>query len=128
MAGTTALARTGPVIRSAASRPEISAVGTPTPGTVPQPASTTLSVPRGMLPGRNGPLCRNECAKEKGVPATRPSRAQSAGVTTRRMVICASRPGSSRLSTREASRSAWAPPVASHSIRPRARLGAGARM
>ena len=44
------------MIRSAASRPDSSAVGTPTPGTVDDPASTTLSIPRTVLAGRNGPV------------------------------------------------------------------------
>src|SRR5437764_589911 len=60
----------GPTTRSAASRPDISAVGTPTPGWVPQPASTTLS--SGMLPVRNGPVCANRWVAENGVPAARP--------------------------------------------------------
>ena len=96
----------GPVIRSAARRPETSAVGTPTPGTVPQPASTTLSTPRGRLPGRNGPLWPKECANENGVPATMPCRAQSAGVTTSRTLTVVSSPGSSRSATVAASSSA----------------------
>ncbi len=45
-----------PVMRSAASRPEISVVGTPTPGTVDDPASTTFSMPRTRFAGRNGPV------------------------------------------------------------------------
>ena len=57
-----ARARGVPVTRSAASRPEISAVGTPTPGTVPHPARTAFAVPRGRFPGRNGPVCGRECA------------------------------------------------------------------
>ena len=69
-----------PVIRSAASRPDISAVGTPTPGTVDEPASTTLSMPRTVLAGRNGPVWPNVCASANGVPAAMPCRAQSAGV------------------------------------------------
>ena len=43
------------MIRSAANRPDSKAVGTPTPGTVDDPASTTLSIPRTVLAGRNGP-------------------------------------------------------------------------
>ena len=69
-----------PVILSAASRPEMSTGGTPTPGVVPQPASTTLPLPRSRLRGRNGPVCANVCASENGVPAASPRRAQSAGV------------------------------------------------
>ena len=45
-----------PVMRSAASRPDMIAVGTPTPGTVEDPASTTLSTPRTVFAGRNGPV------------------------------------------------------------------------
>ena len=74
--------RIGPVIRSAARRPDSIAVGTPTPGTVDEPASTALATPRTMLAGRNGPVWPNVCAKANGVPATMPWRAQSAGVTT----------------------------------------------
>ena len=73
---------TAPVTRSAASRPDIRAVGTPTPGTVDEPASTTLSMPRTVLAGRNGPVWPNVCASANGVPATMPCRAQSAGLTT----------------------------------------------
>ena len=51
------LRRTGaPVIRSAANRPDSNAVGTPTPGTVEEPANTTLAIPRTVLAGRNGPV------------------------------------------------------------------------
>ena len=42
-------------MRSAASRPDNSAVGTPTPGTVDEPASTTLSMPRTVLAGPERP-------------------------------------------------------------------------
>ena len=48
--------RTTPVTRSAASRPDSNAVGTPTPGTVEDPASTTLQMPRTVLAGLNGPV------------------------------------------------------------------------
>src|SRR5215217_6844347 len=61
-----------PVIRSAASRPDSIAVGTPTPGTVEDPANTTLSIPRTMLAGRNGPVWPNVCAKANGEPAAIP--------------------------------------------------------
>ena len=50
------LGATLPVIRSAANRPEINVVGTPTPGSVDEPASTALSMPRTVLAGRNGPV------------------------------------------------------------------------
>ena len=45
-------------MRCAASLPEMRAGGTPTPGVVPQPASTTLSSPRTRFLGRNGPVPR----------------------------------------------------------------------
>ena len=64
--------RARPVIRSAANRPDSSAVGTPTPGTVDDPASTTLSMPRTVLAGRNGPVWPKVCANANGVPATMP--------------------------------------------------------
>ena len=67
-----AVVRGTPVIRSAASRPDMSAVGTPTPGTVDDPASTTLSTPRTVLAGRNGPVWPNVCASANGVPAAMP--------------------------------------------------------
>ncbi len=61
-----------PVMRSAASRPDNKAVGTPTPGTVDDPASTTLSMPRTVLAGRNGPVWPNVWASANGVPAAMP--------------------------------------------------------
>ena len=61
-----------PVTRSAASRPDSSAVGTPTPGTVDEPASTTLSMPRTVLAGRNGPVWPKVWASANGVPAAIP--------------------------------------------------------
>ena len=61
------------------------------------------------------------------MPATSPWRAQSAGVTTRRTSMSPARPGSSRSATVETSWSAYAPAVASQSVAPVARLGAGAR-
>ena len=54
-----------PVMRSAASRPEINAVGTPTPGTVDDPASTALSMPRTVLAGRNGPVWRERVGQRE---------------------------------------------------------------
>ena len=73
-----------PVIRSAASRPEISTGGMPTPGVVPQPASTTLSSPRTRLRGRNGPVWANVWASgERGAGGQSRRAAQSAGVTSR---------------------------------------------
>ena len=45
-----------PTMRCAASLPDTTTVGTPTPGVVPHPASTTFSTPRGRLPDRNGPV------------------------------------------------------------------------
>ena len=63
-------AGSGPVIRSAARRPEISTMGTPTPGVVPDPANTMFSPHRFL--GRNGPVCRNECAEANGEPSAMP--------------------------------------------------------
>ena len=72
---------TGPVIRSAASRPLISTIGTPTPGCTDDPARTTFSGPRrGRVEGRNGPVCPKVCASANGVPAAMPCAAQSSGV------------------------------------------------
>src|SRR6266540_6663086 len=72
-----------PVTRDAASLPEISTIGTPTPGCVPEPVNTTFGKVGCRLPGRNGPVCRNVCDDANGVPAAMPWAAQSAGVTTR---------------------------------------------
>ena len=66
-----------PVTRSAASRPDSSAVGTPTPGTVEDPASTALSTPRTVLAG-NGLVWAKVCASANRVPG-HPRRAQSVG-------------------------------------------------
>ena len=60
-------AATGPVMRSAASRPLISTIGTPTPGCTEDPARTTFSGPRrGRVEGRNGPVCPKVCASANG--------------------------------------------------------------
>jgi hypothetical protein len=81
-----------PVIRSAASRPETSAVGTPTPGTVEEPASTTFSMPRMVLAGRNGPVWPNVCASANGVPAAMPCLAHPVGSRGRlEDLLCVSR-------------------------------------
>jgi len=47
---------TGPPIRSAAKRPDMRTIGTPTPGWVPLPAKTTFSKPAAILLGRKGPV------------------------------------------------------------------------
>ena len=60
----------------------MTAVGTPTPGTVDEPASTTLSTPRTVLAGRNGPVWPKVCASANGVPAAMPWAAQSSGVSS----------------------------------------------
>src|SRR5581483_10127734 len=85
-AGTSAVVRRArraapgsPVTRAAASLPEMIAVGTPTPGVVPQPARTAFSVPLTRLRGRNGPVWAKVCAAENGVPAPWPCAAQSSG-------------------------------------------------
>ena len=67
-----AVLATAPVIRSAANRPDSKAVGTPTPGTVDDPARTALSMPRTVLAGRNGPVWPKVCASANGVPAAMP--------------------------------------------------------
>jgi hypothetical protein len=59
-------------MRSAASRPEISTIGTPTPGVVPEPAKTTFS-PQ-MFRGRNGPVCPKRVGRGERRPALHPSR------------------------------------------------------
>ena len=56
----------------AASLPEISTIGTPTPGCVPEPVNTTFGSVGCRLPGRNGPVCANVCAAANGVPAAMP--------------------------------------------------------
>ena len=70
-----------PRIRSAASRPEISTIGTPTPGWVPGPGEHDVLAPAGCA-GRNGPVWPNECAAANGVPRSMPRAAQSSGVVT----------------------------------------------
>ena len=71
------------MIRSAASRPLISTIGTPTPGCTDEPASTTFSGPRrGSVGGRNGPVWPKVCASANGVPAAMPCAAQVSGVST----------------------------------------------
>lgn len=72
-----------PVTRRAASFPDSRTVGTPTPGVVPDPASTTFAYPGTRLRGRNGPVWAKVCAAENGVPAACPDAAQSRGVTRR---------------------------------------------
>ena len=52
--------------------PEISTIGTPTPGWVPEPTNTTLDSVGCRLPGRNGPVCEQVCAAANGVPAAMP--------------------------------------------------------
>jgi hypothetical protein len=64
---------------SAASRPEISTIGTPTPGTVPEPVNTSPGTRRSTLVGRNGPVWRNVWASENGVPRSIPAASQSSG-------------------------------------------------
>ena len=54
--------------RSAASRPEISTIGTPTPGTVLLPANTSPGARLSTLFGRNGPVWKNRCDSANGVP------------------------------------------------------------
>ena len=63
---------TAPVIRPAASLPEISTIGTPTPGWVPEPTKTTLDSVGCRLRGRNGPVWKKVCAAANGVPAAMP--------------------------------------------------------
>ena len=76
-----------PTIRSAASLPETSTVGTPTPGVVEEPASTTLARPATMFFLRNGPVCRKTCEDENGLPSTIPRSAQVCGVSDRKSVV-----------------------------------------
>ena len=95
-----------PVTRAAASFPEISTGGTPTPGVVPDPARTAFSSPRTRFPGRNGPVWANVCAAENGVPAAWPCAAQSAGVTSRRSSTDSEKPVKPRRSRTAASSSA----------------------
>src|SRR5438067_10217586 len=68
-----------PVTRCAASLPEMSTIGTPTPGWVPEPTKTTFDSPLWRVGGRNGPVWKSVCAAANGVPAAIPAAAQSAG-------------------------------------------------
>ena len=61
-----------PVIRAAASFPEMRTVGRPTPGVVPHPAKTALAIPDTRLRGRNGPVWKRVCAVANGVPSACP--------------------------------------------------------
>ena len=58
--------------RSAARRPEISTIGTPTPGTVPMPANTRPGTPAEAFCGRSQPVWLKRWSRENGVPADRP--------------------------------------------------------
>ena len=64
--------RARPVRRPAP--PTRSTIGTPTPGTVPEPTNTRPGARRSTLPGRNGPLWRNRWESANGVPRSMPLR------------------------------------------------------
>ena len=75
----TAAHRTAPPrMRSAASRPEIKTIGTPTPGWVPEPTNTTLSKAR--LPAATARSAGTCARRRTACRAAMPRRAQSAGV------------------------------------------------
>ncbi len=57
-------------------------MGTPTPGTVPEPEKTIPGTRRSTLGGRNGPVWAKVCANANGVPAAIPCACQSSGVTS----------------------------------------------
>ena len=61
-----------PVMRAAASFPEINTIGTPTPGCVFEPQKTRFSIRRSRVGKRNGPDWPNECAAANGAPAASP--------------------------------------------------------
>src|SRR4051812_28418467 len=67
--------------RSAASRPESRTMGTPTPGTVPDPVNTSPGAAGCTLAGRNGPDWRKRWASANGVPRSIPACSQSSGST-----------------------------------------------
>ena len=60
----------------------MSTIGTPTPGTVPDPAKTSPGTRRSTFFGRNGPVCRNVWASANGVPSCIPIACHSSGVTS----------------------------------------------
>ena len=60
--------------RAAASLPDTSTIGTPTPGTVDDPTNTSPGTRRSTLRGRNGPVWRNVWASANGVPRSMPMR------------------------------------------------------
>ena len=72
LACSTARTRRVPMTRSAASRPEITTGGMPTPGVVPHPASTAFSTPRTRLRGRNGPVWREGVRQRERGPGRQP--------------------------------------------------------
>ena len=58
-------------------------MGTPTPGTVPEPAKNMPGQPPlHVARGRNGPVWGKVCASANGVPAAMPWPASPAGVTS----------------------------------------------
>ena len=60
----------------------MSTIGTPTPGTVPDPAKTRPGIRRSTFGGRNGPVWTKVCASAKGVPDAIPMACHSSGVTS----------------------------------------------
>ncbi len=58
-------------------------MGTPTPGTVPEPTNTTPGAFLVTLLGRNGPVWKKLWARANGVPRSMPWRSQSVGSTKR---------------------------------------------
>ena len=50
----------------------MSTIGTPTPGTVPEPAKTRPGIRRSTFGGRNGPVWRKVCASANGRPRRHP--------------------------------------------------------
>ena len=65
--------------RSAASLPDTSTIGTPTPGSVDEPVNTRPGTFFVTLFGRNGPVWKNVCARANGVPCSIPMSRQSCG-------------------------------------------------
>ncbi|MBM7859910.1 hypothetical protein JOD27_003716 [Lentzea nigeriaca] len=111
------------VTRWAASLPEMSTGGTPTPGVVPAPANATFSTPLTTLRGRNGPVCAKVCASPNGVPSALP---QSRGVTRCSSRIAAPNPSRPRFSSVATSSSRYRGATRCQSIGPVRRFGHGA--
>ncbi len=79
---TCAAPRRTPRRARAASLPDTSTMGTPTPGSVDDPVNTSPGARRLTLFGRKGPVWKNVWASANGVPCCIPMRSQSVGSYT----------------------------------------------